>query len=446
MDRLGKTVSLVTLGCKTNQFETNLMEERLRSAGFEVVPFESGADLVVVNTCTVTAATDAQSRNLVRRSRRINPGCRIVVTGCYAQVRPQLFQNLPGVLLVLGNEEKGALLDYLATAEENGGVHVSDIRTSCSDLAFSSHPVTDRSRAYLQIQNGCDAFCTYCIIPYARGRSRSLPPEQVLAEARDLGRQGFSEVILTGIHIGCYGRDLSPASSLFDLVCRLEQETAVPRFRLGSMEPREIPFPLIDAMAVSGRICPHFHIPLQSGDDAVLARMGRPYDREFFRRLVERIHATLTDAGIGLDVIAGFPGESDGEFRNTCELIESLPVSYLHVFPYSRRPGTPAAAMKNQVPAPLIKERAAWLRRLGQDKRRDFARRFVGRKLQVVVEGERAGGGHRGVSENFLPVFFRCDDNLEKRIVTVEILRSMEEGLEGRMVVAVEECIPPGRN
>ncbi|NLC70336.1 MAG: tRNA (N(6)-L-threonylcarbamoyladenosine(37)-C(2))-methylthiotransferase MtaB [Desulfuromonadaceae bacterium] len=434
MDRLGKTVALVTLGCKTNQFETNLMEERLRSAGFAVVPFDAGADLVVVNTCTVTAATDAQSRNLVRRSRRLNPACRIVVTGCYAQVRPQSFQNLPGVLLVLGNEEKNAILDHLAEPGEGARIRVSDIRNDCSLFTLCSHPVTGRSRAYLQIQNGCDAFCSYCIIPYARGRSRSLAVERALVEAGNLAERGFAEIILTGIHIGCYGRDLTPQLSLFDLVRRMVEETQVPRIRLGSIEPQEIPISLIDAMAASERICPHFHIPLQSGDNAVLKRMGRPYEREFFHELVTRIQATVADVAIGLDVIAGFPGESEREFHNTYDLIESLPVSYLHVFPFSRRPETPAASMKDQLPPLLIRERAALLRRLGESKREGFMRRFKGRRLKVVVEGERKGELHRGLSENFLPVYFRCDDRREKEIVTVEILREAEQGLIGNVV------------
>ncbi|MBN1141451.1 MAG: tRNA (N(6)-L-threonylcarbamoyladenosine(37)-C(2))-methylthiotransferase MtaB [Deltaproteobacteria bacterium] len=429
MDRLGTTAAIVTLGCKTNQFESHLMEQQLKAAGLSVIPFEQGAELVVVNTCTVTSATDAQSRNLVRRCRRLNPRCRIVVTGCYAQVRPQVFSDLPGVALVLGNEEKSSLVEFLAAGGESR-VQVSDIRSGCGGLSFNSFPATDRSRAYLQIQNGCDAFCTYCIIPYARGPSRSLPLDQVLVMSEKLAARGFAEVILTGIHIGCYGRDLDPPLSLWDLVRALEQQQLIPRLRLGSIEPQEIPENLIAAMARSRIICPHFHIPLQSGDDAVLKRMGRHYGREFFHRLVARIHALVPDAAIGLDVMAGFPGETEAEFRNSCDLVAALPVSYLHVFPFSRRPGTPAAAMGGQIPAGLIRERAALLRDLGEQKRQEFLRRFVGKRLQVLVEGESGSGLRHGLSGNYLPVFF-VGGACREQLIEVDILKVSGTGLEG---------------
>ncbi len=407
-----RRVAFATLGCKTNQFETAAMQERLAAAGYRIIAFDEGAELVVVNTCTVTGATDAQSRNLVRRARRLNPDCRVVVTGCYAQVDPQAFADLPGVSLVIGNEDKRQLLEWLAADTGETRVAVTDIsqaETACLPPLTSFN---GRSRAFVQIQNGCDAFCSYCIIPYARGRSRSASPGEVLAQIKGLVEAGYPEVVLTGIHIGGYGLDLIPSCSLLDLVSRVEGETGLQRLRLGSLEPTEISSGLIEAMAASTLVCRHLHIPLQSGDDAVLRRMGRPYDQARFRELVLRIHQRLPDAGIGLDVITGFPGETEAEFANTYALIADLPVSYLHVFPFSKRPGTPAAVMPGQVPASISKARAARLRALGEAKQQAFAGKFVGRSLEVVVETAVSGDRLKGITRNYLEVRFAGDPEL----------------------------------
>ncbi len=416
-----QTVAFATLGCKTNQFETAAMQEQLVNAGFRVMSFDEGAELIVINTCTVTGATDAQSRNLVRRARRTNPDCRIVVTGCYAQVNPQVFADLPGVALVIGNEEKKQLVALLTAKADKVAVAVSDIRqveTACLPPLTS---FAGRSRAFVQIQNGCDAFCSYCIIPYARGASRSASPGEVLQQVNTLVEGGYPEVVLTGIHIGGYGLDLTPPTSLLTLIQRIEQETDLSRLRLGSVEPTEIPDDLIDVVAASAIICPHFHIPLQAGDDAVLQRMGRHYDRTFFRERVLRIRAALPDAAIGVDVITGFPGETEEEFANTCALLEELPVTHLHVFPFSKRPGTPAASMPNQVPGVVSKARAARLRELGDQKLQHFAAAFVGRSLEVVVETGGTGQQLKGVSRNYLDVLFKGPKELRGKSVLVEI-------------------------
>jgi threonylcarbamoyladenosine tRNA methylthiotransferase MtaB len=403
MDVMNRTVAIATLGCKTNQFESAALEEKLKDAGYRVIPFDEGADLVVVNTCTVTAATDAQSRNLVRRARRLNDACRVVVTGCYAQVNPGDLQSIPGISLLIGNEEKNDFLRLLQEAgKESPHVQVSDIRKARRASTLPLSVFSERSRAYVQIQNGCDAFCSYCLIPFARGPSRSVPPEEVLLQVERLTANGYPEIVLTGIHIGGYGVDLEPTLSLLELVRRIGVETGVGRLRLGSLEPTEIPGALVETVASSRILCPHFHIPLQAGDDAVLRRMNRHYDAAFFRDLVEDIHRRIPDAAIGLDVITGFPGETETEFENSFRLVESLPVSYLHVFPFSRRPGTPAATMAGQLPGDLIRKRAARLRALGGKKNREFARRFIGRNLEVVVEGGRSGELRRGLSRNFL--------------------------------------------
>ena len=425
------SVSFATLGCKTNQFETAAMQEQLARAGYRIVAFEEGADLVVINTCTVTSATDAQSRSLVRRARRVNPVCRVIVTGCYAQVAPETFAAMPGVGLVVGNEEKKALLQFLEQDGPGSKVAVSDIRAA---QAVCMPPLTSfagRSRAFVQIQNGCDAFCSYCIIPYARGSSRSAAPDEVLGQVRSLVESGYSEVVLTGIHIGGYGSDLTPTTSLLELARRIEGETGLHRLRLGSVEPTEISGDLVEAVAASPILCPHFHIPLQSGDDTILQRMGRDYDRVFFFELIRRIHARIPEVAIGLDVITGFPGETDQAFANTFNLIAELPVSHLHVFPFSRRPGTPAATMSDQVPGHVSKARAARLRDLGAAKQSRFAARFVGRILDVVVEAGGSGRRLKGMSRHYLDVIFEGPQELAGSCVAVTIEGSAEGHLLG---------------
>ncbi|MDO3379499.1 tRNA (N(6)-L-threonylcarbamoyladenosine(37)-C(2))-methylthiotransferase MtaB [Geoalkalibacter halelectricus] len=430
---MNRTVAVTTLGCKTNQYESAAMEERLIGAGYEILPFEEGAELVIVNTCTVTAATDRQSRNLIRRARRLNPAARIVVTGCYAQVAPDKLMNLPGVALVIGNAEKKEFLDLLQDVADTPRVKVSDIGRTREAVALPLSRFADRSRAFVQIQNGCDAFCSYCIIPHARGRSRSLAPDEALEQVRQLVEHGYPEIVLTGIHIGGYGADLSPATSLHELVARIEEETAVRRLRLGSIEPTEIPAALVARMAASQVVCPHFHIPLQSGDDEILKRMNRLYDTAFFRRTIMGIHSRMPEGAIGLDVIVGFPGETEEQFANTCRFVEELPATHLHVFPFSKRPGTPAALMPDQVAAAVIKERAARLRALGEEKNRAYAQRFIGRTLEVVVEGGGSVGSRKGLSRNYLQISFPGSEALIGKVVPVKVTALGDGGLEGSL-------------
>ena len=418
---MSQTFALATLGCKTNQFESASLEQMLREAGYTPVPFEQGADLVVVNTCTVTAATDSQSRNLVRRARRLRPDCRVVVTGCYAQVDPAALLAIPGVSLVLGNEEKQDFLRLLQAGHAEGTALVSANRQALTTSALPVAAFAERSRAFVQIQTGCDAFCAYCIIPYARGRSRSVVAPAVLEQVAQLVAAGYPEIVLTGIHIGQYGADLTPQITLLQLLRQIVAATGVQRLRLGSLEPTEISTELLDWVAQSEIICPHFHIPLQAGDDAVLKRMNRHYTAAQFTELVDQIHRRLPQGAIGLDVIAGFPGETETEFANTLALIEALPISHLHVFPFSRRPGTPAATMSGQIAAEVIKARAATLRALGEVKQQAFARRFVGQILEVVVEGLGKGGGSRGLSRNYLPVRFAAAVAAERNCRMVRI-------------------------
>lgn len=431
---MNNTVAIVTLGCKTNQFESAAMSEKLRAAGYRQVDFEDGAELVIVNTCTVTAATDVQSRNLIRRARRVNSRTRVVVTGCYAQVDPRALAELPGVALVIGNEEKQDFLARLSTLDDsNTEVMVADIRQAefAAPLLLSSFE--QRSRAFVQIQNGCDAFCSYCIIPYARGRSRSVALPDVVSQVERLGSAGFYEVVLTGIHIGNYGQDLQPQCDLLALLPAIEQSAFAGRLRLGSIEPTEIPSTLRDYCAASEWICPHWHIPLQAGDDEILRRMNRHYTTAFFQELLSDIRTRQPHSAIGLDLITGFPGETTEHFNNTLGFLETLPFTHLHVFPFSRRPGTPAAEMSGQLPGDVIKQRAAQLRELGERKYAEFARKCVGRELEVIIEGGERDGYSKGLSENYLPVTLAAADLTQGECRKVKITGEQEGALIGKI-------------
>jgi len=431
---MNPTVSIVTLGCKTNQFESVAMGEQLASAGYRQVEFETGADLVIVNTCTVTSATDSQSRNLIRRARRFNPLAKVVVTGCYAQIDPQSLSQLPGVALVIGNQEKVRLLETLSSFDETTKIQVGDIRNSSSIEPLNLSGFDQRSRAFVQIQNGCDAFCSYCIIPYARGRSRSVPVTAIVEQLEKLAENGYPEIVLTGIHIGNYGHDLQPQVDLLTLLQKIEQSNFTGRLRLGSIEPTELPENLYQYIAASTWICPHFHIPLQAGDNDILQRMNRHYTTTFFAELVEQIHQLRPDAAIGLDIIAGFPGETDSQFEHTCRLLESLPFSHLHVFPFSRRSGTPAATMPDQLSGTIIKQRAAQLRQLGEVKLHDFSQRFVGSELDIVIEAGGSDGLRKGLSQNYLSVAVPAEVVEPGKMIRVKISALSRDLLLGEPV------------
>ena len=408
------TACVVTLGCKANQFESAAMEQLLVQEGYSLCQFADGAQLVVVNTCTVTSVTDAQSRKLVRRARRFNSECRIVVTGCYAQVRPQDLADIDGVEFVIGNMEKQHLIAILKG--HGAKIQVGDIATatSCPDLKIASF--FEHSRAFVQIQSGCDAFCSYCIIPFARGRSRSVALLDVVEQIHKLVANGYQEVVLTGIHIGNYGRDLGANLSLAKLVQTILDQTTLHRLRLGSIEPQELTSDLIDVVASSPRVCPHLHIPLQSGSDAVLKRMNRHYTARKFSACLQKIQAVIPEVSIGIDLIVGFPGETDAEHRETMTLVSVLPIHYLHVFPYSTRPGTAAEKMPDQIESSVAKTRATQLRQFAQGKKNDYIKRFIGKRVEVVVEKRATGQSWRGISAEYVSVIFASDQDLAEYV------------------------------
>jgi threonylcarbamoyladenosine tRNA methylthiotransferase MtaB len=436
IDHPHRNVMLVTLGCKINQYDTNSMVSHLRGEGHGVVNKPADADVIVVNTCTVTGRTDYKGRQLVRKAIHQNRSAVIIVTGCYAEVQAEKIAEIPGVDYVLGNTEKQEIAEWVSRGEKRetplirAGM-ISEARSLGSE-ATDVHSGT--TRAFLKIQDGCNHACSYCIIPRARGRSRSLPLSRVKQKIDLLAEEGFLEVVLSGIHLGVYGQDLDPSVSLLDLLRDLEGETSIPRIRISSIEPNELTDGLLDLFAASRRLCPHFHLPLQSGDPDVLEAMNRPYGPEDFASLVHRIRERMPEAAIGVDVIAGFPGEGERAFSNTLELLEGLPVTYLHVFPYSPRPGTPAASFPDPVQPEQIRKRAGVLRKMGTKKRLDFYSRTLHKEREVLVETkrDRKTGLLKGVSRNYVPVLFEGPDSLQARLVRVRI-----RAVEGRDVFGV---------
>jgi len=436
-------IAFSTLGCKVNQYDTAVIQSVVKNGSDEytIVPFHDEADIYVVNTCTVTGKGDVESRRLIRGAIRRNAKARVIVTGCYAQTRPGEVAGIEGVSMVLGNEEKYAIMDYLrhdGNSAEGNPVFVGEI----SNASVFSHPgfadFPARTRALLKVQDGCDSRCSYCIVPFARGGSRSLNPDEVIRQVTALGRSGYKEIVLCGVHLGGYGRDLAPKPTLASLVERILRETEIPRIRLSSIEPREITGELIGLMASEERICRHLHIPLQSGDDDILRRMNRNYTVEFFEDLVSKIHEEIMDIGIGCDVMVGYPGEEERHFENTCELIRRLPVTSLHVFAYSPRSGTVAAGLKETVKGDVKRDRSEAVRVLGEEKNRTFKERYIGRVVDILVEEDRDDltGLLKGYTGNYLKVFLNSDceeRSFVNEVVGVRLSGMVNDSLSGEV-------------
>ncbi len=438
------TVSVATLGCKVNQFESEALIDALEQRGYAVVPFEEGADITIINTCTVTHRADFQSRQMVRRATRSNPNSLVVVAGCYPQVEADTLLKMKGAHYLLGNGEKSRIPDYLPSMQVGKfpRVQVGDIQKERLFSEIPLHSFHRHTRAFLKIQDGCNAYCSYCIVPHARGRSRSLPPERVVQNLKLLKERGFKEVVLTGIHLGAYGRDLIPPFPLENLLRHLEKEDTPDRIRLSSIEPGDFSSELISALAQSLKVCSHLHIPFQSGDDDVLKKMKRDYDRSFLSDLVQRLHRRIPNLSIGADVIVGFPEETEEKFNHTYELVESLPFSYLHVFPFSKRKGTPAFQFPQRVNEKEIKKRAGAMRELGKQKRLAFYRQYLHQELSVLLEGrrEKETGKRKGLSRNYIPVVITARNGSGKHLDgvnqerTVRVTEVTEKGVMGEVL------------
>ncbi|HEV3346675.1 MAG TPA: tRNA (N(6)-L-threonylcarbamoyladenosine(37)-C(2))-methylthiotransferase MtaB [Methylomirabilota bacterium] len=441
------TVALTTLGCRLNQVESQEMGALLEGRGFRVVPAGSHAQVHVVNTCTVTGRADFSDRQAIRRITREDPGAFLVVTGCFAQTDPDAVAALPGVDLVVGNQEKYRLPDLLDSLVKRPrpAVAVADIREArampIAPIALGNSMIgrtSGRSRAFVKIQDGCQHRCAFCIVPAARGGSRSQEPKVVLDQVRALAEAGYADVTLTGVDIGHYGWDLYPRTSLAALVRSLAGVDGLRWLRLSSVLPSYFTADLIDAVTTLPVVAPHLHLPLQSGSDRVLRLMRRPYHTGMYRDLVNRLAAAIPGLGLGADVIVGHPGETDEDFEATLALVDALPFSYLHVFAYSDRKGTEAARRPGHVPAAVIRERSQRLRRLGREKSHAFRRALVGRARQVLVldAPDRPTGLLAGLTSNYVEVLFSGPEGLGRRMATVEITEVRGDRTYGRLVEA----------
>ena len=468
------TFHVEQFGCRATQADGAAIERQLREQGCQAAGSAGDADFVVLNTCTVTAAADAQARDAIRKIHAANPTTRIIVTGCYAQRAPEELAALPGVSHVVGNSHKpqiAGLLQTISTApvfsprEDPAPYHSAPILSgdifALSDVLVA--PVLggegNHTRPTLKIQDGCNSRCSFCVIPFVRGRSRSLPVTSVLAEIQRLADSGFREIVLSGINLGTYGRDLTPRVEFLELLRLILGETSVERLRISSIEPLDVTQDLIDLFAASERIAPHFHMPLQSASNRVLAAMHRWYRAEHYARRVELIRERLPHAAIGADVIAGFPGETEEEHAATMRFIEERPFTYLHVFSYSLRPGTRAAALNGHVPGEVIKRRARELRGLGEAKAAEFRELQIGRRLRVLTlhrDPKDDPSQTPALSENYLSVTIpeelphnqwrevtveRCE---RKTLVAAPQEKASQDGCCGTGILACADMVAGG--
>ena len=399
-------IAITTLGCKINQYDSAVIQNRLE-VNHSFVPFDEQADCYVINTCTVTDRADWEARQLVRRAKRLNPAAKVLVTGCYAQVNPDEISRVSGVDYVVGLNRLDDLLRFVdAPVTGETQVAVSDVTRERGVAVLGTRALPGHTRAFVKIQEGCNYTCTYCIIPTARGLSRSVTPRAVMEQVKQLADGGYKEIVLTGIHLGGYGHDLSPKIDLTALVEMIADSGLMARLRLSSLDPREVPDRLLDLLADSKVICPHLHICAQAGDDGILKAMRRNYDTAYYGDLLTRVRERLPEAALGSDIIVGFPSESEAQFENSLEYFASLPLTYFHVFPYSSRRSTVAASLPDHVPVGVKKSRSRRMRELGVQKKQAFYARFVGQTVSVLVEAKIDGatGTRRGFTRNYLPV------------------------------------------
>ena len=422
MEGRTKRVSFHTLGCKLNFSETSTLARQFESGGYERVSDERDADICVINSCSVTEHADKKCRNLVRRIHRRNPQAIIAVTGCYAQLKPEEIAAIDGVDIVLGNNHKGELYkvtsEMLAKADKPFVSSCSAEELTSFFAAFSSG---DRTRAFLKVQDGCDYKCAYCTIHYARGSSRNMPIADLVAEANRIAQLGQKEIVITGVNTGDFGR--TTGESFIDLLRALDGVEGIERYRISSIEPNLLTDEIIGFCAASHKFQPHFHIPLQSGCDKILASMRRRYTTERYAARIEAVRRAMPEAFIGVDVIVGFPGETDSDFEATYDFISGINPSYLHIFPFSERPGTPAVDFTGKVPPQVATLRVKRLEELCGRLHREFCERFVGRRLEVLFEGACRGGMMSGFTGNYIKVKAPLNRSLINRIVPVTLDR-----------------------
>jgi len=428
-----KKVSFYTLGCKLNQAETAILAEQFEQGGYQLVPFGEHVDICVINTCTVTNKSDYRCRQMIRKAKKISPSAKIAVVGCYAQLNPEKIQTIDGVDFILGSDKKFDLIDIL---DESNQRNVPIFLPSTNGVFQNPTPGNfwDHTRAFLKIQDGCDSFCSYCTVPLARGKSRSDSLDHIIESAKELVQRGHHEIVLTGVHIGRYGRDLIPSQTLVDVLKKLESLHGLKRIRLSSLEPLEIDDDLLDWITESNKICHHFHVPMQSGDDEILKMMNRNYGAKDYAGVIKAIKRIIPNSGVGTDIIVGFPGETEERFQNTMQLVDQLPFTYLHVFSFSPRTGTKAARFSNRVDPKEIKQRSEKLRTLGKAKKKIFYDSLVGKKLDVLCEEKEHGDWMFGFSGNYARVGIKANPKLMNKICDVKIVKVGNDFLHGKIV------------
>lgn len=430
----GLTFAIHTLGCRVNQEDSQAMVSELLRAGYDQVSFSEKADIYIINTCTVTHLADRKSRQVIRKAVKNNPDALVVVTGCFAQTHSEEAAAIEGVDLVLGVEEKAHLVALLARHLQGNvaEVYVSDV---CEAEVFT--PISeeigsgDRTRGFLKIQDGCENFCTYCIVPYARGKVRSLPQEKALAFAEKMVAAGYREIVLSGIHIGAYGKDLSEGENLATLVEEMANIPGLARLRLGSIEPMEITEELLAVVARHNNICRHFHIPLQAGSDKVLAAMGRDYKTTDYACVIKRIRTLFPGAAVTTDVIVGFPGETEDDFMAGYDFIQAMGFSKIHIFPYSIRPGTPAADYPDQIDSSVKKDRCGRLEQLAKKLTAAAEATYIGKEVAVLLEQPCKVAGTeywQGYTETYLPVLVKAAENERGKIRKV-LVKYVKNGI-----------------
>lgn len=431
-------VAFATLGCRVNVYESEAMAEKFIREGYEVVDFSEVADVYVINTCTVTNMGDKKSRQIIGRARRLNPNAIIAVVGCYSQIAPKEVGDIPGVDVVLGTRNKGEIVYWVnrAREEETQIVKVGEVLKNKVFEDLNIEEYQDKTRAFLKIQDGCNRFCAYCLIPYARGGVCSKPKDKVISEMKKLSEHGFKEVILSGIHTASYGVDLEEKVSLVDILEEIENIPGIERVRIGSIDPTFFTEEVVERITLLKKLCPHFHLSLQSGCTETLKRMNRRYTAEEYEHIVNILRKRIPDVSITTDVIVGFPGETEEEFNETYTFLKRIKLSKMHIFKFSPRKGTKAAAMKDQIPGEIKEERSNKLLELNKINEKSFGEGFIGRNMPVLIEQKvsKEEGLYEGYTPNYIKIMVKCNrDNIIGSIVPVKIISWQEEHAQGIM-------------
>lgn len=422
-----KKVSFYTLGCKVNQYETNAMAQKFKESGYEIVDMNDDiSDICIVNTCTVTNMSDRKSRHSLRRVKEKNPSAIIAAVGCYAQVAKNDLENMPEIDIVLGNEEKANIVQYVEKFIENEKklIEIEDIATKKEFEDMGQITYTEKTRAFIKVQDGCNQFCSYCIIPYARGRVRSRNAESIIKEITQIAQNGIKEVVITGIHVASYGRDFGNENGLIELLEKINEIEGIKRIRLGSLEPKIITEEFMQRLSKLEKICHHFHLSLQSGCDATLKRMNRKYTISEVKEIIERLRRYYDDVMLTTDIIVGFPGETEEEFETTYQFLKQAKLYKMHVFQYSPRKGTRAAVMPNQIDGNIKEARSKKLIELSNENQKMYNQQLVGKEAEVLFEDKEVEDGityFRGHTQNYVLVKYKTDENLENTLKLIKI-------------------------